>query len=137
MHLLFLSNAKSDANDEGETLMKGIILALTVVGLLTGCSAAEREAWGHPDPEADDAKCKSFGLKPGTEQYMQCRLYAEQQRAETQRRNLAASAQLGALGSGLMAQGAPRPVSSSPMPSWYRPTTNCRMIGQMATCQTY
>jgi hypothetical protein len=114
-----------------------LLAALGFIALLSGCSAADREAWGHPDPEADDAKCRSFGLKSGTEPYMQCRMYAEQQRGETQRRNLAASAQLGALGGNLMAQGAQRTTSSGTMPSWYKPTTQCRMIGQIASCQTY
>jgi hypothetical protein len=108
-------------------MLDKLVIISAVILVLSGCSAADREAWGHPDPEADDAKCRNFGAKPGSESYIQCRMYSEQRRLEIQRNNLAASAQLGTMGTNLMALGTPR----------YQPVTNCRMNGRTASCQTF
>ena len=85
-----------------------LLICFGAAFLLAGCSATDRAAWGWDDPDADDAKCRSYGAKPGTQAYIQCRMQAEQYRLEVQKKNLAASAQLGAMGTNLMILGAPR-----------------------------
>jgi hypothetical protein len=108
-------------------MQKKLIIIPAIILLLSGCSAAYREAFGQPDPEADHAKCLSFGARPGTDAYIQCRMNSEQLRLQTQRNMLAANAQLGASSRDLMILGAPR----------HQPVTTCQMIGGLARCQTF
>jgi hypothetical protein len=66
-------------------------LLIVLLGLtLTACGPAVNDAldkfWGGPEArarqaEADDAKCKNLGFKPGTDGYGNCRLQLEQIRA--------------------------------------------------------
>jgi outer membrane lipoprotein SlyB len=59
-----------------------LVLAAAATLVLAGCASS--------DPEkqelfrADDAKCKSYDAKPGTDAYVQCRLAIDIQRANTE-----------------------------------------------------
>lgn len=44
---------------------------------LTGCVTAQQTA-----QEADDAKCRSYGVPKGSPEYVQCRMLLDQQRAD-------------------------------------------------------
>jgi hypothetical protein len=59
-----------------------IAMALTLSGCLT---AEERARMAAEQNAADDAKCQSYGAKPGTDIYVTCRMRVVEQRQEEER----------------------------------------------------
>lgn len=55
-----------------------ILMVLALGGLLAGCvTAAEQDA---QHASSEDARCRSFGAKPGTDAYTSCRVQLSNQR---------------------------------------------------------
>ena len=52
------------------------ISALLAVFVLSGCVTTQEQA------TIDDDTCRSFGAKPGTDAYVQCRVAQQQQRTQ-------------------------------------------------------
>jgi hypothetical protein len=74
---------------------------------------------------ADDAKCQSYGAKPGEPAYVQCRMNLDNQRAQ-------AAAQTRAAVAGALISSRPQP---QPVPMPAAPvTTNCVGVGNTINC---
>jgi hypothetical protein len=58
-----------------------VLVAATTVAL-AGCASSDSEKQALF--RADDAKCKSYGTKPDTDAYVQCRLAIDIQRGNTE-----------------------------------------------------
>jgi hypothetical protein len=61
--------------------MKAWIALITTFSLLTGCTNHEQKA--AEQAASDDTQCQSYGAKPGTDPYIQCRVSLSQQHAQT------------------------------------------------------
>ena len=59
-----------------------LVLLAAATLALAGCASSESEK--QELFRADDAKCKSYDAKPGTDAYVQCRLAIDIQRANTE-----------------------------------------------------
>jgi hypothetical protein len=93
-----------------------IVLALSL--LLASCAEYQAEQAAQASM-ADDARCSSYGARPGSEAYVQCRVNADNQR-ETNRR--------AAVGAFLEAQ---RQNNAQQAPVYQMPTnrqTNCTSV---------
>lgn len=121
------------------------IVALLFVLPLTGCKAQDDLPPGYwfPTPftptkqelaaakaewaAKDDETCKSYGAKPGTDIYIQCRM-TQQQTRDAADNGLAASAP-GPANTGVPASDAPRLRNSIP------PTVRCQTLGTQTVCR--
>ena len=63
--------------------MKHLIALTAVVILIAGCASQEQKA--AQQAAAEDAQCQSYGARPGTDAYIQCRLSLSQQHAQETR----------------------------------------------------
>ena len=82
-----------------------VVLAV-VVGLgLAGCQTPEMKA---AEQASNDQTCRSYGAKPGSDTYVQCRLQMDQM---NQQRRIARSQQLSAISAQLNAASQPQNVS--------------------------
>jgi hypothetical protein len=54
--------------------MKRFILVAAMAAALSGCLTPEEQM------AADDGKCRNFGAVPGSPEYLQCRMFVEQER---------------------------------------------------------
>jgi hypothetical protein len=67
----------------GELFMRslgGLVLALALGGCLMGMSEEERAAKKAELAAKDDATCRSYGAKQGTDIYVQCRIAQQKSR---------------------------------------------------------
>jgi hypothetical protein len=65
----------------GCTMFRIVLMAAATVAL-AGCASSEFTTQALF--RADDAKCKSYNAKPGTDAYVQCRLAIDIQRANAE-----------------------------------------------------
>ncbi len=91
-------------------------VAVSCLVLLTGCQGTPiGDAMTGPEKlaEQDDAYCKSIGTKPGSNPYIQCRMFKTAQREENHRQAFArAGASMSAAGAQMQANAAMnRPVN--------------------------
>ena len=63
-------------------MFRVLFLAATAAAL-AGCAGSESAT--QAKFRADDAKCKSYGAEPGTDNYVQCRLVIDIQKANAER----------------------------------------------------
>jgi uncharacterized membrane protein len=63
-------------------MFRALFLAATAAAL-AGCASSETSA--QATFRADDAKCKSYGAEPGTDDYVRCRLAIDLQKANAER----------------------------------------------------
>jgi hypothetical protein len=61
-------------------MFRVLFLAVAAVAL-AGCARAESAA--EAAFRADDATCKSYGVEPGTDAYVECRLALDMQKGNT------------------------------------------------------
>ena len=61
--------------------MTRIILIVLAMTSLTACTTGPT---AQPIAASDDAECQSYGTRPGTEAYFQCRMTKDQQRKQNQ-----------------------------------------------------
>jgi hypothetical protein len=86
----------------------------TALILMTGCVTDEEAA--SQQAVSDDAKCQSYGAKPGTDPYIQCRVALGQQQMQADQARKQRALQY------LMNQQAqPQPLNTYQLP----PTVNC------------
>lgn len=76
--------------------MRGRLLILAGLLMLAGCQSdipGKHERFMSPEEKVakDDAKCRSYGLKPGTEMYTNCRMKQDEIRANYRGRVAAAA----------------------------------------------
>ena len=77
------------------------LIACTIALLLAGCvSPQQMAAW---QSASDDTECRQMGARPGTDIYVQCRMFKQQQRAQKEQAEAASSDALLAYGSQMMA----------------------------------
>jgi uncharacterized membrane protein len=62
-------------------MFRALFLAATAAAL-AGCAGSERAT--QATFRADDAKCKSYGAEPGTDDYVRCRLAIDLQKANAE-----------------------------------------------------
>lgn len=107
--------------------MKHILISASLVVCLGGCAMG-------PSPEeisaGDDSTCQSYGARPGTEAYTQCRMSRDQQRQQ------AKMALLGMYMANQNRQPPPQPYYM-PVPNNRTVNTNCNTIGSTTNCQSY
>lgn len=86
-------------------LMRNLIFVGIMGVNLGGCLTGEetRQQWA----ASDDAKCRSFGAIPGTDQYFQCRMSADQMRVADEQQRRAA---MGQMGTQLLIMSQPHPI---------------------------
>jgi hypothetical protein len=105
--------------------VRAILIAMAIV--LAGCAnkpdPAQLQAIAQARAAADDAKCQSYGAKPGEPAYIQCRVALDNQRA-----------QMRATVAGALIASQPKP---QPLPAPTMSTTNCQAIGNTVNCQTH
>lgn len=75
----------------------------------------------------DDGTCQSYGARPGTDAYIQCRMSRDQQRQQ------AKAAFLSAYMANQRQQPAPQPYYM-PVPNNRTVNTNCNTIGTQTNC---
>ena len=100
-----------------------IAMAIALGGCVNHPDPAELQALAKARDAADDAKCQSYGAKPGEPAYVQCRVALDNQRA-----------QMRATVAGALIASQPKP---QPLPAPTMTTTNCQTIGSMVNCQTH
>jgi uncharacterized membrane protein len=64
------------------SMFRVLLLGATAVAL-AGCAGSETTT--QATFRADDAKCKSYGAEPGTDDYVRCRLAIDLQKANAER----------------------------------------------------
>lgn len=102
--------------------MKTVLLALCAAFLLTGCVTTYEGELALDDHD----QCVSYGAKPGTEAYTNCRLTLSNQNAYAAAQRRQSGAALVALGTAVKNQPAPR----------MRQTT-CSQNGDYVNCTSY
>lgn len=65
----------------GYTMFRVLFLAATAAAL-AGCAGSETAT--QATFRADDARCKSYGAEPGTDDYVRCRLAIDLQKANAE-----------------------------------------------------
>jgi hypothetical protein len=71
--------------------------AIAVTLILTGCQSSQQQAENAAAARAridaaHDAKCQSYGAKPGTDAYVNCRVQLAEQQAQSDRELMAIGA---------------------------------------------
>jgi hypothetical protein len=84
--------------------MRAVLVVLLGMGL-AGCQTAEMKA---AEQAANDQTCQSYGAKPGSDIYIQCRLQMD---SLNQQRRIARSQQLAAISAQMNAASQPQNVS--------------------------
>lgn len=77
------------------------LTACTLALMLAGCVSPQQQA--ARQEVSDDAGCRQMGARPGTDIYVQCRMFKQQQRTQKEQADAASSAALLAYGSQMMA----------------------------------
>ena len=100
------------------------VLSVAIIGLaLAGCVSPQQMA--AQQSASDDAECRQIGARPGTDIYVQCRMFKQQQRTRKAEADAASSAALLAYGSQMMAGPSRLETTCTSTRMGFQTVTNC------------
>jgi hypothetical protein len=106
------------------------LILMASAAVLGGCAnkpdpAVQAQTNAQARAADDDAKCRSYGAKPGEPAYVQCRVALDNERAQPR------ATVAGALVGGSLSHPQPQPVTTPAPPV----TTNCEATSSIFNCQ--